>query len=225
MAITAHFEESPENGEQSALAPRAARRTLRLDVEGALPSGDGAWVSVHNISATGLLIECADNLAVGETIAVDLPEAGMQSARVIWTSGKIYGCRFEASLSPAMLAAAQLRSAVAETAGETPAQDTHASETFAARLQRLRKARGLTMAQLGAELGVSKPTVWAWEQGRARPVDSRIEALAEALGADPSELVPGRDSPALRDLLARSREQIAEAFGTSPDNVRIMIEL
>ena len=95
-----------------------------------------------------------------------------------------------------------------------------------ARLQRLRKERGLTLAQVAGQLGVSKPTVWAWERGRARPIEERVDALAEALGVTRGELMAtGETSLALRELLARSREQIAAAFGTRPENVRIMIEL
>jgi hypothetical protein len=49
--------------------------------------------------------------------------------------------------------------------------------------------------------------------------------LAAALGVPAAELVPGRDSPALRDMLSRAREQIASSFGITPDKVRIMIDL
>jgi transcriptional regulator with XRE-family HTH domain len=98
-------------------------------------------------------------------------------------------------------------------------------ESFGTRLQRLRKERGLTLAQVATRLSVSKPTVWAWEHGKAKPVEARIEALALVYGVHASDLVQSRISPALFELIARSKEQIAEVVGTSPAKIRIMIDL
>ena len=231
MAISAHFQEA----ESAAGKDRARRRTLRLEAHGALPTGDGAAVQVHNISATGLLLESEVALDVGEAIVIDLPHAGSTVARVVWRSGSLSGCEFEIPLSRAALSAAELRSAIVDICphDEIPPTDDEGAasgqlvpdESFGLRLQRLRKERGLTQAQVAAELGVSKPTVWAWEQGRARPVESRIDTLAKVLGVDRASLLAGPDLSALSELLARSREQIAAAFGTGVENVRIMIEL
>lgn len=218
MAIAAHFEDA------AAGTARASRRTLRLEAEGALPSGEAARVVVHNVSATGLLLECEAGLAVGEALAIDLPQAGLSAARVVWSSGTLHGCQFDAPLTGAALSAAQLRAAVPDFSHAAAGQPA-ASETFGARLQRLRKARGLTLTEVGEALGVSKPTVWAWEHERARPVEGRIAALAGLLGVMPDDLTSGRDSGALDELLARARAEIAAGFGTSPANVRIMIEL
>jgi transcriptional regulator with XRE-family HTH domain len=231
MAIWAHF----QGPAVLAGKDRARRRTLQLEAHGALPSGTGTAVQVHNISASGLLLESEVALDVGEALLIDLPHVGSTAARVVWRSGGLSGCEFEIPLSRAALSAAELRSAIAgeladdqalpESAQPTVAEPAVPDESFGLRLQRLRKERGLTQAQVATELGVSKPTVWAWEQGRARPVESRIDALAEVLGVDRASLLAGPDLSALSELLARSREQIAAAFGTSPDNVRIMIEL
>lgn len=92
-------------------------------------------------------------------------------------------------------------------------------------MQRLRKERGLTLSQLAAQLGVSKPTVWAWEQGKARPVEGRMEALAQALDVPAWEMLMGRTSPALPDLITRAKEQIAVELGVTPDKVRIVVDL
>ena len=94
-----------------------------------------------------------------------------------------------------------------------------------ARLARLRRTAGLTLAEIATRLGVSKPTVWAWEQGKSRPAESRIDALAEALGVTRADLLPGPGVGALQELLARSRNQIARTVGVGADKVRIMIEL
>jgi transcriptional regulator with XRE-family HTH domain len=218
MAIAAHFDADETR-------PRGARRVLRLTIRGETEAGAAASVLVHNISATGLLLETAARLAVGERITIELPQAGAAEASVVWDSGRFYGCQLAAPLSPAALDAAQLRSAVDGLDGASPT-DAAPDEGFPARLQRLRKRRGLTLAQIALVLGVSKPTVWAWEQGRARPVESRIDALANVLGVSRAELLPAvHDGDGLRDLLAQARERIAAAAGASPDRIRILIEL
>jgi transcriptional regulator with XRE-family HTH domain len=214
MAIAAHLDETA----QAADGRREARRNLRLEAQGELESGRATNVLVHNVSTTGLLIESEIALAVGEAIAIDLPETGPRLAHVIWSSRNLFGCQFEAAITPAAMSAAQLRSAVAAPALE-------AEESFGLRLQRMRKAAGMSLSALAARLGVSKPTVWAWEQGRSRPVESRIAELAEAFDVGVADLVGGRDDNVVQDVVLRSRETIAAAFGTSPDKVRIMIEL
>ncbi|MDE8654393.1 helix-turn-helix domain-containing protein [Novosphingobium album (ex Liu et al. 2023)] len=221
MAIAAHLDETA----QPAGGRREPRRNLRLETLGALASGEAANVLVHNVSTTGLLVESDIALTVGEAIALELPEAGATLAHVIWTSGRLFGCQFDTPIGTAALSAARLRSAVGEPIelGERPAAGPE--ESFGMRLQRLRAQARLSLAALAARLGVSKPTVWAWEQGRARPVESRMAELAEALNVSLGELLPERDDTGRRELLARSREDIATAFGTSPDRVRILIEL
>lgn len=226
MAIAAQLEDV----DGTAGKPREPRRKLRLEASGALASGTATDVLIHNVSATGLLLESAVSLATGERIEIDLPHAGSAGARVVWTSGNLFGCQFDAPISAAALSAAQLRGTAGEAVeiaapGTSSGDEASAGEAFGVRLQRLRKQQRMTLSQLAGQLGVSKPTVWAWEQGKARPVAGRIEALAQALGVASAELQPGRDDSRLRDLLARSREQIARAVGTSADKVRIMIEL
>lgn len=225
MAITAHFE-FLRAVDSAAAAPREPRRALRLEALGATASDDSAQVLLHNISAGGLLIETDAPLADGECIEVDLPLAGVIVAHVVWSSGRLHGCRFDTPVSTAVLNATQLRSVAQDEiqlSGETPAVR---EGSFGVRLKRLRKDRGLTLAQIADTMGVSKPTVWAWEQGKAHPIESRLEALAGVLGVTLDELQGGgaRDN-ALGDFLAHSRERIAQAVGTTPDKIRIMIEL
>jgi len=217
MPLSGHLETQSASG----ATPREPRRTIRLDALGATLSGDDTEVVVHNLSATGLLIETLAGLGVGERFAIDLPHSGATEASVIWHSGDLYGCRFVDPVSAATLSAAQLRSAVVDEASE----DLEPAESLGARLNRLRKEQGLSMADLANRLGVSKPTVWAWEQGRSRPVDSRIAALAEALGAEEQDLLTGRDSGAIDEVLARTREEIARAYGVRSEQVKIHIEI
>ncbi|PNU06368.1 helix-turn-helix domain-containing protein [Novosphingobium guangzhouense] len=225
MPIAAHFEAPEAHGR-----PRAERRRLLLETQGALESGVQTQVVIHNFSATGVLLESKLDLEIGEVLELDLPEAPLARARVIWASGTLYGCAFDAPIPSATLRAAQLRSAVQTELGlgAAPAPvgaGAIGGESLGERLHRLRKLRGLTQGELASRLGVSKPTVWAWEQGRARPIEERLDAIAEALGVETAELRPSRTVPGLTDLISRCREQIAAAVETTPDKVRIMIEL
>lgn len=224
MAIKAHLE-PPAPGESQRATPR---RDLRLEASGVLPGGREANVVVHNISATGLLIETGLNLATGEQLTLDLPEAGSVEAVVMWRSEQLFGCAFAASLGAGALAAAQLQGLpVAETEPvrvQPPVTGTR--EGLGLRLNRLRREAGLTLAEVATRLGVSKPTVWAWEKGKARPLPERIEAIADALGVPPGELAETNSASAdIGILIEDCRKRIAEACSTTPDSVRIMIEL
>ncbi|MGN6356479.1 MAG: helix-turn-helix domain-containing protein [Novosphingobium sp.] len=219
MVIAAHFDKSPEEAGKA----RDPRRMLRLEARGLTASGDAARVLIHNISASGLLLESEAALEANERIDVDLPQAGKIAARVIWASGSYYGCQFETAISTAVLSATQLRSEASGSAAAEPRSSVGGG--FGAKLLRLRKDRGLTQAALAEQLGVSKPTVWAWEQGKARPVESRMDLLADALDVPVSELLIGSDSAFPSDLIARAKGQIASALGISPDKIRIVIDL
>lgn len=223
MPIAAHFEPTPASVSHDDDPRRDVRHVLRLEALGAIAGGEQTRVTVHNISASGLLIETAATLEIGETIVLELPEAGERIATVSWASEAYYGCQLDRPLSAGELGAAQLRG-VAAPDPRPPL--TKVDEAFGHRLQRLRKLRGLTLAQIAEQLGVSKPTVWAWEQGRSRPVGNRIDPLADVLGVSRAELHPDADfKTPLHELLARVRSEIAAVSGASPDKIRIMIEL
>lgn len=218
MVVHAHLQESAGRNRQP-------RRTLRLETQGVTAAGDPAHVLIHNVSATGLLLETHSALDVGAGLEIDLPQAGLIPASVIWQSGHLFGCQFERPITTAVLSAAQLRGAVEPQVAIGRPASAPVDADFGSRLQRLRKESGLSMAQLALRLGVSKPTVWAWEQGKSRPVDSRIVPLASALGISPADLLAGSGDPALRELIAACRDQIAAAVSIAPEKVRIVLEL
>jgi transcriptional regulator with XRE-family HTH domain len=206
--------------------PRDARLRVSLEAMGISGAGAPVPVSIHNISATGMLLESRDPIAIDEVLAVDLPDAPDTKAIVVWSSGNLHGCRFTVTLGKATLSAARLRSAVdAGGFGQTAQGGAKSDEPLEVRLRRLRKAQGLTLDELAKRLGVSKPTVWAWEQARSAPSPDRYETIAEVLGTTASELRSGRSEDAAAGVLDRSRRRIAEAFGVSAERVRIMIEL
>ena len=249
MAIKAHLDPRSIGDSNSASdgpsdsQRTATRRALRLDtsgfVAGAGPQAGDANVTIHNISSAGLLIETALDLAEGDELAIDLPEAGAVSASVVWRSERLFGCAFDEALSPAALAAAQLQGFAPGVPTQPPAPQTPPpsqtpqsltprgpAETLGTRLNRLRRDAGLTLADVANTLGVSKPTVWAWEKGKARPLPERLESIAAALGVDPALLAPGPRVPREIDaIIADCRQRIAEACGTDLQAVRIMIEI
>jgi transcriptional regulator with XRE-family HTH domain len=234
MAIRAHLDQ-PVRGNDEARGQRiAGRRALRLEASGSKAGtdtgADGFNVVIHNISAAGLLIETALDLAEGDTFALELPEAGAVGASVVWRSERLYGCAFEHALSPAALAAAQLQGLPPMAAPAAPARSvlprTSSAEPLGTRLNRLRREAGLTLADIAVRLGVSKPTVWAWEKGKARPLPERFDAIAAALGVTPDLLAAAAAGPDAVDVvIAECRQRIAEACNIGPEAVRIMIEL
>ncbi|WP_017665398.1 helix-turn-helix domain-containing protein [Porphyrobacter sp. AAP82] len=234
MAIKAHLDQTPINTLAEGSQRSAPRRALWLETSGFFAGTGEANVTIHNISAAGLLLETGLALAEGEQLALDLPEAGAVVATVVWRSEHLYGCAFAAPLTAAQLAAAQLqgfapgvptRPQPAGPTGGARQPGAAAGEGLGTRLNRLRREAGLTLADVAARLGVSKPTVWAWEKGKARPLPERLGAIAEALGIDADLLAAAPASREIEDLIADCRARIAEACGTTPEAVRIMIEL
>lgn len=104
MTMLARTAVVPQTDEQR----RTPRRALRLAVEGV------ASATVRNLSETGLLIETADALAVGDRVSLELPVAGEVEARVIWARGRFYGCEFARPVERAVVSAALLRSPIEE---------------------------------------------------------------------------------------------------------------
>lgn len=231
MAIKAHLDQSATSDSESNTSqdPRSAeRRGLRLETSGFGVDAEVANVTIHNISAAGLLLETALFLSKGEQLAIELPEAGTVAAVVVWRSERLYGCAFEEAIGPAALAAVQLRGAAPEpVSNKAPAAHAMmAGETLGTRINRLRREAGLTLADVAGALGVSKPTVWAWEKGKARPLPERLDAIAAALNVAPELLAPAPgETGEIGTVIAACRERIAEACGTSPAAIKIMIEL
>src|SRR5687768_2913926 len=86
--------------ERPAAKRGAARRILQLEVRASF-SHDANRALVRNLSERGLLIETTADLGVGDTIHVELPEAGPCPARVVWTDGFFFGCEFKTPVSKA----------------------------------------------------------------------------------------------------------------------------
>lgn len=81
---------------------------LKLSLDANLV-GSGEEVVVHDLSATGLLIETRAKLRKNARIEVELPEVGGTVATVVWRSGDFFGCEFAKPIPKAALSAARLR--------------------------------------------------------------------------------------------------------------------
>ena len=99
MALLAQIITSSESQE----ARSAGRRILRLHVV-ASTSGDETDALIH------LLVETKASLFEGDTLEVDLPEAGVTAAVVVWTRSGLAGCEFQRPVPTAIVSAALLRS-------------------------------------------------------------------------------------------------------------------
>jgi transcriptional regulator with XRE-family HTH domain len=227
MALRAHLEDSVQKVDDR----HEPRRRLRLETSGVAPDGAEANVTVHNLSAAGLLIETDLELRIGARLAVDLPQVGPVGAEIVWASERLFGCAFEQALGEAALAAAQRRGEVTQidatrsAGGRASNVVSRTSDPLGMRLNRLRRERGMTLAQVAAALEVSKPTVWAWEKGKARPLPERIGAIASVLGVAEADLLDAGEQSASASLVEECRVRIASEYGIGPDRVRIMIEV
>lgn len=90
----------------------AARRTLRLALPASAASQPETTVLIRDLSELGFMIETSAELAVGETFQIDLPEAGLSEARVIWNRESYFGCEFLSRVSKGAVSAALLRTPI-----------------------------------------------------------------------------------------------------------------
>jgi transcriptional regulator with XRE-family HTH domain len=202
------------------------RRVLRLKTRVSTGDGKERPVVIHNISTGGLLLEADLAIEPGEFVVIELPEVGVMPAQVIWRNDKLCGCSFDKKLSAAGLTVARLQGLPVNdfsAVSEAPV----VNRGLGPQLRHLRHAAGLTLADVAAATNVSKPTVWAWEKGKARPAPYRIAAIAEVLGVEPEALKdpPQGSAPESLAVVGECRNLIALVFGTTPDSVRIMVDL
>lgn len=110
----------------------------------------------------------------------------------------MFGCQFDAPISPAVLSAAQLRGAIDIAEASPPSLVCI-----------------LGQANRAERLGVSGPSISGWE-GRARPKEDRLADRANLLGVPESHLLVDPQPDMIHHLIDASGEQTARATGVAP---------
>lgn len=132
---------------------------------------------------------------------------------------------------------------------ETSGHSTGHEASFGARLRRLRMQRRISLVGFARQVGVSKPTVWKWERDEVRPRQKSLAAVASILGVSERDLVFGGSTAETRphfeprphlehkphlepkprrhlsEVVNACKEQIAQAAGTSAENILVTIQV
>jgi hypothetical protein len=105
--------------------PREDRRDTQrwqVDLLVTLPADRGGrHARVRNLSEGGMMLETDADMAVGDTLSVQLEGAAGTEARIVWRQEQTYGCRFIEPIPTATVSAALLQ-APAELPGEANAE-------------------------------------------------------------------------------------------------------
>ncbi len=92
--------------------------------------------------------------------------------------------------------------------------ETKFFQLFGKRMAELRKARGLTQAELGELIGVNQTAIGSYEIARRRIPLSQVAPLSDALGVSVAELVDFRPSsngkPGPTPKLQRQIDQVGK---------------
>jgi hypothetical protein len=104
FALLAEFSQELQNVERRG----AVRR--KLAIESVLTaSRPPSKIVVFDLSEAGLMLHCHEDLAIGETFEVMLPEAGVVEARVMWKRATLHGCAFLTPVSRGTISAVLLK--------------------------------------------------------------------------------------------------------------------
>lgn len=88
------------------------------------------------------------------------------------------------------------------------------------RLLAARNASGLTMRQVGIELGVSAQTIWNWEHGRIKPSASALQRLSALYGVTVDYLT-GQNEPGEETKLPPLHLEPINQPGCGPESEKI----
>ncbi|MGD9664029.1 MAG: PilZ domain-containing protein [Novosphingobium sp.] len=88
---------------------KAPRRVITFGFD-IVEAGSNQRILILDLSRTGLRLQTAANLAVGETIEVEIPEAGLVEARIMWRADDEFGAMFASPISQAAVSAVLLAS-------------------------------------------------------------------------------------------------------------------
>jgi transcriptional regulator with XRE-family HTH domain len=198
-----------------------AEYCLRFD-EPAQEPGD-VQVRVLAFSERGLVFESSATFAIGASITLMTSESRIDGQAIVaWVGGRLIACDLDAPLPLATL------DLILSLGAETAARDLSAAPapaSLGARMQQLRRAKGMTQDKLAKSLSVSVPAVSAWEADRSRPRPDRMDAMAKIFGVSLSDLLGLKERTGFRTQVDQARRSIALAAGVDEDKVRIQIEM
>lgn len=89
------------------------------------------------------------------------------------------------------------------------------------RLRDLRKAAGLTQAELAAQTGVSQPAISQIENDVLAMDTAWMRAFARVLGCTPADLLPDEDNP---DRLTDEERELIHSFRAASGEQRALIQ-
>ena len=102
------------------------------------------------------------------------------------------------------------------------------SNDMANKIRELRKAKGLTLEQVGDLVGVGKSTVRKWETGIiANMKRDKIAALAQALGTTPAYLMGWKEEqkniPQDKNELSEGEKVLLDLFNRVPEDQQKLV--
>jgi hypothetical protein len=97
---------------ESAEERSAARYRLLIQASAEAPEIGVMNIVVHDLSATGFLIQCLEPLGSGAELSLELPGVQAVTGDIVWSSGNFYGGEFRTNLSMSALAQARSSSPV-----------------------------------------------------------------------------------------------------------------
>lgn len=90
------------------------------------------------------------------------------------------------------------------------------------RIRELRKARGWSLSDLAERAGISRSYLFRIERGKSSPTYTKIQALAEALGVLPSELLGEKHQT---DDIPQSLKDFADEEGLSSQQTQMLTHI
>ena len=135
----------------------------------------------------------AESIGIGRTAIVGYEKGKFKpSANVVDKIKEVYGVDIAApateSVTPAEEAKPTKRTRKKKEEASAPAEEKAGG--IGATIKALRKGRGLSQKAFGASIGVSLPTVGAYENGRIKPSEKVVAAIKEVYGYTALDATP-----------------------------------
>ncbi|MBE1526390.1 transcriptional regulator with XRE-family HTH domain [Sphingopyxis sp. OAS728] len=223
MALAAHLEYY-----ESAHGERARLWLQEQPLTADLP---GVLVKIHLATPSGLIIETDRPAAADEPLEIAFSPDVRIGARILWASGKLFGCEFENEAADRVTTAPRRDEDHPPENFRRRRTDTalanSAGETLGGRMRHLRFQRGMMQDDVAASLGVSVASVSHWESDRSFPKRGRLVDLAQLFGVPAADLASFYTETKIVeeiDRLAVVRSEIATILGVEAAQIKILVE-